>query len=149
MVYSIGCVGNTNAKEPVYSGAVAVDGRACFNLSNGVSTFDKGKDGLFTNGCTVIPSLVERNVIKLSLRVFPNPVVTTVTVKALDILQVPEAFLVAVYNMNGQLVKNTKTNYNELGTGLTLDLTGLKTGVYVLKVSSPSASAEFKLIKVD
>lgn len=149
MVYSIGCVGNTNATQPVYSGAIAVDGKACFNLSNGVNTFEEGKSGLFTNNCEVVPSVVSRNVIQLNLRVFPNPVISTVTVKSLDVLQVTDALLVTVYNMSGQLVKNTKTNFNELGRGFTMDLSNLRAGVYVLKVSSPTASAEYKLIKVD
>ena len=149
MVYSIGCVGNTNAKTPVYSGAVAIDGKACFNLANGVNTYEQGKSGLFTNNCEVIPSVIERNIIKLNLRVFPNPVVTTVTVKSLDVLQVSEALLVTVYDISGQLVKTTKTNFYELGKGVVMNLTGLANGVYVLRVASPTASAEFKLIKVD
>ncbi|MES2374248.1 MAG: T9SS type A sorting domain-containing protein [Bacteroidota bacterium] len=154
MVYSMGVVGSVDAKQPVYSGAVIVDGnKACFNLASGAKTFAKPKEGLFDNNCLENHASVRQEtpgtVVKLNLSVFPNPVVTTVTVKSLDLLQIPDAVMVTVYGINGQLIKTAKTNFSELGRGLMMDLSGVRNGVYVLKVSSPSASAEFKLIKVD
>ena len=150
MTYSIGCVGNTNQKISVYSSSVAISGKSCFVVANGVNTFEKGKSGLFTSNCEVNPIVgrLDRNT-KFSLRAFPNPVRSSVTIKSIDQLPTNEIVFVTVYAITGNRLKTYNITSRILYEGLKVDMQNYKKGVYVVKAGSGGASAEFKLIKID
>lgn len=154
MSYSIGCIGmpssSVSATEPVYSGAVAINGGACFTLSNGVSTFDNSKIGAFTTSCEV-PAVIARDTVtsNISIIAYPNPVVSTVTVKSVGLASNANQSLIGVYDAVGRQVKTAATNNKQLTEGLKMDLSGLKNGVYFIKLNTKEASAVFKIIKID
>ncbi len=153
MSYSIGCVGMPSSTEPVYSGSVAITGSACFTLSNGVSTFDNSKSGSFTTSCEV-PAVINRDTVatvisNINIIAYPNPVVSTVTVKSVGLAANGNQSIIGVYDAVGRQVKTANTNTKQLAEGLKMDLSGLKNGVYFIRLNTKEASATFKIIKVD
>ncbi len=149
MNYSIGCVGGSDLKMTSFSEPVAITGNACFQLSNGVRLFGKIKDGFFTNSCAVNGTAATIIARKFDLIAFPNPVITSVTIKSRDVLPVSEKVTATLYAMTGAQVKFLTTNTSSLNAGLVFNMFGLAPGTYIMKVASLSAAAEFKLIKLD
>jgi hypothetical protein len=146
MSYSIGCIGNTNMQTPISSGAVVIDGKACFVLSSGIKIFGERKKGLFTNSCAV-PSAFA--VTKVTLRAYPNPVVSVVTIQSVERLFSTDLLQAVVYDLNGRRLKMVSVDAKQLSTGFKVDLHELGNGIYIVKIISQRISGEFKLIKID
>ena len=68
-----------------------------------------------------------------AIKVYPNPTNGTVTIDGLEVAEVK------VYNILGQLVKETKENV--------IDLSEQEAGTYLLKVITPSGVVTKQIIK--
>ena len=68
-----------------------------------------------------------------AIKVYPNPTNGTVTIDGLEVAEVK------VYNILGQLVKETKENV--------IDLSAQEAGTYILKVITPSGVVTKQIIK--
>ena len=148
MSYTIGCIGNTNAKEPVYSSPVIVTGKSCFSVANGVNLFNKkSKDGVFTTACEVVAPV--RSAAKLVINAYPNPVVSNVTVKSVLLVPAADLLLLTMYTAGGIKVREITTNAQLLSEGVNIQMSGLPKGIYIGKISGARVSADFKLIKID
>jgi len=152
MIYSIGCIGNTNTQTRVTSSAVVIDGNSCFVMSSGIKTFAGGKAGIFTSNCEKITAGTNTGsgyARKITLRAFPNPVISIVTIQSIERLQTADKLQAVVYTINGQRLRTINADTKQLNMGLKVDMRGLLKGIYILKVFSAAVTTEFKLIKID
>ncbi|MEO8173861.1 MAG: T9SS type A sorting domain-containing protein [Sediminibacterium sp.] len=148
MTYSIGCIGNTNSKDAVFSGVVLISGKSCFLLSNGISIFLNGKTGLFNGYCDVVTN--SNNPISiLQVKAFPNPFTDYVIIQTVSRFTVMRTWYITIYNTNGQQLKTLKATTQELNDGIRLKMTGFAQGVYYARINSPQMHAELKLIKAE
>jgi hypothetical protein len=78
---------------------------------------------------------------------FPNPVQAQAKVKATNTPPLNETFNLTVWSADGVLLSSRKeTGYN-LFQGLTIDLSTLKSGTYLLKIDAPKFADVVKFIK--
>lgn len=98
-----------------------------------------------SNGCRSIPFAITVNLFlglndldMAELKLYPNPTSDVVTISYKDIIDVIE-----VYSMIGQKVKETKVSSDEI----TIDLTDLASGTYIIKVIVGQNSQLIKVIK--
>jgi hypothetical protein len=83
----------------------------------------------------------------LGVRMFPNPVQAQAKVKATNTPPLNETFNLTVWSSDGVLINSRKeTGYN-LFQGLTIDLSNLKSGTYILKIDAPKFVDVIKFIK--
>ncbi|WP_333809995.1 T9SS type A sorting domain-containing protein, partial [Flavobacterium sp.] len=96
------------------------------------------------NGCTTMSTCFDvttlsNNSFNLTqLTYYPNPVISNFTVtytRAITSIQ--------VYDINGRLVKNMKTNNNEVN----VDMSDVAASVYIVKVFADDTMGAFKIIK--
>ena len=108
--FQIGSIGMSGSANPIYSGPVLISGADCFLLSNGIKTFDLSQTGYFSTACRLILMTEIEN----QLTAFPNPVLSTVTIKS------PEPFKpindlniqLQLLDMEGRLMQTFQTNTN-------------------------------------
>jgi uncharacterized protein YjdB len=89
-------------------------------------------DGGFTDECevTVTPLGIETQISHANLEVYPNPV--TDNVLNLNVSGIDGQYMVAIYNLSGNMVYNTSS----VEKTITLSTSGFATGVYTIKVES-------------
>ena len=73
-----------------------------------------------------------------SLEYYPNPVIDVLNISYSNTISSIE-----VYNLVGQLVRTTKPN----ATTTQLDMNGLPTATYLVKVTSEGKTADIKIVK--
>jgi hypothetical protein len=151
MSYSIGCIGNTNQKNQVFSSTVIIDGKACFTLSNGIKAFENGKPGLFISDCERLALLNSPlfSTRMISIQAYPNPVISGVTIRSIEPLKITDNVYVAIFSAGGRKMWGIVTRPNHLYEGIKANMGGWGKGVYFIKVLSKKIYAEFKLIKID
>jgi hypothetical protein len=143
---NIGCIGFTGSKEAFFTGPVIVDGNACFLLNNGLKTFQVPKQGFFSSTCM----LAMNNEMVLNLRVYPNPFVSKLVLKTIDIVKADAQMNIhlVVLDAGGRQVSSFKTNINALNSGYVLNLSELAQGVYFIKVLEEASGIQtIKIIK--
>lgn len=147
--FSIGSVGGGTMSVSSFSGPVAIKGKGCVIVSNGLSTFQEDSlNKVFSNKCPdrLVPDVtVNQNPV---FRLFPNPVLDMVTLKALANTAIQEPFYVYLFNPAGVCVKKIKTTYPELIAGLRINVSELTQGIYYVSVQSAKVSTQLKLIKL-
>jgi hypothetical protein len=100
--------------------------------------------GEFTINCKVTMS---RN--SLGIKLYPNPVTNAANIKFVNTPPLTEVFNLTIWNAQGVIISNKKeTGYN-LFHGLPMDLSGLTTGSYILKIESSSFVDAVKFIKAN
>lgn len=147
--FSIGSVGGGTMSMSSFSGPISIKSTGCVIVSNGISTF--GEDSLkkvFSNKCPerILPEVIVNR--SPTFRLFPNPVLDMVTLKALENMAINEPFFIYLFNPAGVCVKKMNTTYKELLTGLKIKVADLAQGVYYLSVQSAKVSTQIKLIKL-
>ena len=140
--YSIGSFGNSGAKATIFSSPFVINGNACFTVSNGISKYSTSKKGGFLLSCALSKAFI-----RYSLKVFPNPVVSVVTIQSLERLQVSNDFKLVVYAAAGNQVGTYQLKQDQLLAGFKIDMSNLPVGVYILQLSSVWISETFKIIK--
>ncbi len=115
----------------------------CIDVQSGMAVLTgKRAVGDFAINCEV--SLKYNS---LGVRMFPNPVISQAKVKATNTPPLNETFNLTVWSADGVLLNTRKeTGYN-LFQGLTIDLSTLKSGTYVLKIDAPKFADVVKFIK--
>jgi hypothetical protein len=115
----------------------------CIDVESGMAVLTgKREAGDFAINCEV--SLKYNS---LGVRMFPNPVQAQAKVKATNTPPLNETFNLTVWTADGVLINSRKeTGYN-LFQGLTIDLSNLKSGTYVLKIDAPKFVDVVKFIK--
>jgi hypothetical protein len=115
----------------------------CIDVESGMAVLTgKRAAGEFAINCEV--SLRYNT---LGVRMFPNPVQAQAKVKATNAPPLNETFNLTVWTADGVLLSTRKeTGYN-LFQGLTIDLSNLKSGTYVLKIDAPKFVDVVKFIK--
>ena len=115
----------------------------CIDVQSGMAVLTgKRATGDFAINCEV--SLKYNS---LGVRMFPNPVQAQAKVKATNTPPLNETFNLTVWSADGVLINSRKeTGYN-LFQGLTIDLSTLKSGTYVLKIDAPKFVDVIKFIK--
>lgn len=115
----------------------------CIDVQSGMAVLTgKQATGDFAINCEV--SLKYNS---LGVRMFPNPVQAQAKVKATNTPPLNETFNLTVWSSDGVLINSRKeTGYN-LFQGLTIDLSNLKSGTYVLKIDAPRFVDVVKFIK--
>jgi len=73
----------------------------------------------------------------LSISLFPNPATTTITI------QLPNTSTIQILNIQGQVIKTVTTSEKET----TIDVSGLASGVYIIKVLNEEGMGVRKFVK--
>lgn len=146
LVYNIGVIGNAGATQQIYSGPVFIDGKQCFEISNGLKTFVQLNNGPFLSNCLEFLDKTE-----IRYRAFPNPTASYVILQTTIYAQFNdgEKFLVEVSDMLGRVLMSDKTDLNSLNAGYRISTARLSSGTYNIKVVSGSTKMQVvKIIKV-
>lgn len=99
-------------------------------------------DDLAIYNCNYPLSVAEYNVLDNSIKVYPNPSNGIFTLNNTGNITLIQA---SVYDINGRIIKTVKLNNNSKSQQL--DLTGVASGMYFMKVKSSNAEKVIKLIK--
>ena len=139
---SVGMIANTS------SNVAAVNFKSsatCLDVQSGVAVLN----GTRANGQFAINCEVTMKFNTLGIKLFPNPVSTTAKVKFANTPPLTETFNLSIWSTEGGLISTRKeTGYN-LFQGMTLDLSGLNSGTYVLKIESDNFVDAIKFIKAN
>lgn len=118
---------------------------ACIDVQTGVAVLS----GARGNGQFAINCEVTMRFNSLGIKLYPNPVNHLTKVKLNNTPPLTETFNVTIWTTEGMLVRSLKeTGYN-LFQGLTIDLSALIAGSYVLKIESPAYVDAIKFIKTN
>ena len=118
---------------------------ACLDVQTGIAVLRGVKNaGEFAMTCEVSMKFNS-----LGVKLYPNPVNTYTKVKLQNTPPLNEVFNVSIWSTDGQLIMTKKeTGYN-LFQGLTLDLSTINAGTYVLKIESTQFLDAIKFIKAN
>lgn len=118
---------------------------ACLDVQTGIAVLRGVKNtGEFAMTCEVSMKFNS-----LGVKLYPNPVNTYTKVKLQNTPPLNEEFNVSIWSTDGALVMTKKeTGYN-LFQGLTLDLSTVNAGTYVLKIESAQFVDAIKFIKAN
>lgn len=139
-VSSIGSIGGSVANvSAINFNSIAT----CIDIKSGITVLTgKRASGEFAINCEVS---MQYN--SLGVKMFPNPVQAQAKVKATQTPPLNETFNLTIINANGAVLNTRKeTGYN-LFQGLTIDLSSLPAGTYVLKIDSKKFVDIVKFIK--
>ena len=139
---SVGSMANTASS----STAISFKSTAtCIDVQSGVAVLN----GTRANGQFAINCEVTMQFNTLGIRLFPNPVSSNTKVKFVNTPPLTETFNLSIWTAEGTLITTRKeTGYN-LFQGMTLDLGGLNSGTYVLKIESTQFVDAIKFIKAN
>jgi hypothetical protein len=101
-------------------------------------------NGEFAFSCEVV-----MNFNSLGIKLYPNPVNSNTRVKFVNAPPLTEQFNLQVYTAEGQFISSKKESGYNLFQGITLDLGGLTTGTYILKITSTEFVDAIKFIKAN
>jgi hypothetical protein len=139
---SVGAMANTAST----SSAINFKSTAnCIDVQTGVAVLS----GTRANGQFAINCEVTMQFNALGIKLFPNPVSSSTKVKFVNTPPLTETFNLSIWTAEGMLITTRKeTGYN-LFQGMTLDLSGLNSGTYVLKIESTQFVDAIKFIKAN
>jgi hypothetical protein len=113
-----------------------ISGADCFLLSNGIKTFDLSQTGYFSTACQLILMTELGN----QLTAFPNPVLSTVTIKSQEQFKPMNdlSIQLQLLDMEGRLIQTFQTDTKGLKIGYQIKMSSLSSGNYFIKVASGS-----------
>jgi hypothetical protein len=132
MPYNIGCLGMNGTISTQFSGPVVIESESCLMIKNGVNNFAIKKNGFFNLNCKIgAPGISSQ----IEFICFPNPVMTTCTIKLQNQLStdVSPAVLVLMGN-DGRVYENFNTTMKQLSSGYFMNLSRISAGIYVIKI---------------
>jgi hypothetical protein len=117
----------------------------CLDVQNGLAVLSGVRgDGQFSMSCEV-----KMNYNTLGIKMYPNPVQNFTKVKFVNTPPLTEVFNLSIWSTDGVLVTTKKeTGYN-IFQGMTIDLTNIHAGTYVLKIESASFVDAIKFVKAN
>ena len=117
----------------------------CIEVQSGIAVFNTTRNlGEFVVNCAIAK---EFNA--LGLKMFPNPTKKSSIVKFINTPPLNDNFTVTVWTTDGTLISSRKETGYSLIQGITLDVTSLTSGTYLLKVESPLYLEAIKFIKAN
>ena len=140
--YSIGVVG-ADFNITTYSSPLSINGKNCIIVSNGISKFIVSDHGIFLNECAV-----NKDYIRFSIQVAPNPANSYTIVKFKNKLQVDNNFTLSLFGSDGRLINKFPTNQIQLMQGYRLSTSELNDGVYFIQIFSDKINQIFRLLVV-
>jgi hypothetical protein len=143
--FVISSIGNMGTSVSSVSAINFKSNAACIDVQSGLVVLKGERNiGEFTYSCEVTMKFNS-----LGIKLFPNPVNGATKLKLSNAPPLNEIFNLSVWNTEGAIIKKSKeTGYN-LFQGLTMDLSGLIPGSYVLKIESASFVDAIKFIKAN
>jgi hypothetical protein len=154
------CLIQVNAQQPVFvmssiksmagstSSVSAINFKsnaACLDVQNGLVVLKGERNtGEFAINCEVTMKFNN-----LGIKLFPNPVNNATKVKFINTPPLTEVFNLSIWNTEGAIMNNRKENGYNLFQGLTMDLSWLAPGSYVLKIESNNFVDAIKFIKAN
>jgi hypothetical protein len=160
LIFSLFCFAQSFAQTPIFvmssignmagttSSIAAINFKstaACLDVQNGVAVLKGNRNiGEFAMNCEVTMKINS-----LGIKLFPNPVNSATNVKFVNAPPLTETFNLSIWSTEGSIINTRKeTGYN-LFQGLTMDLSGLTPGSYVLKIESSNFVDAIKFIKAN
>jgi Secretion system C-terminal sorting domain len=139
-ISSIGSIGGTTANiSAINFNSIST----CIDVKSGIVVLTgKRASGYFAINCEVS---MQYN--SLGVKLFPNPVQNSTKVKSTNTPPLNEVFNLTIVNASGAIISTRKETGYTLFQGLTLDLSSLQSGTYVLKIDSPKFIDVVKFIK--
>ncbi|MEN9696924.1 MAG: Secretion system C-terminal sorting domain [Bacteroidota bacterium] len=139
---SIGAMTGTNS---MVSAMNFKSNAACLDVQTGVVVL-KGErnSGEFVMSCEVTMKINT-----LGIKLFPNPVKSATKVKFVNAPPLTETFNLSIWNTEGGMISTRKESGYNLFQGMTMDLSGLPAGSYVLRVESSNFVDAIKFIKAN
>ena len=139
---SVGAMANTASSSTAINFKSTAN---CIDVQSGVAVLS----GTRANGQFAINCEVTMQFNTLGIKLFPNPVTSNTKVKFVNTPPLTETFNLSIWTAEGTLITTRKeTGYN-LFQGMTLDLGGLNSGTYVLKIESTQFVDAIKFIKAN
>jgi hypothetical protein len=145
LTYSIGGIGNfynNSTPTTTLSNPIVITGTKCYVVSNGLTKFLPISNGQFFTTCEV-----NLDYVKLSIRIFPNPVATYTVIKFLNQLQVDDKFRLQIFSSVGDIIEGLDVTQKQFLSGYHLNLNNLSPGVYYIQISSNTVLQSFKILK--
>ena len=158
VVFSVAIIAKSNAQAPAFvvssigsmgsaSSSISAlnykSNAACLDVQTGIAILNgKRNTGEFAMNCEVTMRFNS-----LGIKLFPNPVNASTKIKFVNAPPMNEAFNLSIWNTDGAIVSSKKESGYNLFQGLTMDLSGLTPGSYVLKIESGSFVDAIKFIK--
>ncbi len=144
-VFVLSSIGSMGASTSTVSSINFKSNASCIDVQSGLVVLKGERNiGEFTYNCEVTMKFNS-----LGIKLFPNPVNGATKLKLSNAPPLTETFNLSIWNTEGAIIKTSKeTGYN-LFQGLTMDLSGLIPGSYVLKIESVSFVDAIKFIKAN
>jgi hypothetical protein len=137
---SIGSMGNASSSVSALN---YKSNATCLDVQTGIAVLSgKRNTGDFAMNCEVTMKFNS-----LGIKLFPNPVNAVTKVKFVNVPPLNETFNLSIWNTDGSMISTRKENGYNLFQGLTMDLSGLTAGSYVLKITSNNFVDAIKFIK--
>ena len=154
------CLIQVNAQNPVFvmssiksmgssSSAISAinfkSNAACLDVQTGIVVLNGERNtGEFAINCEV-----KMKFNSLGIKLFPNPVNNATRVKFINTPPLTELFNISIWSTEGVIITTKKESGYNLFQGLTMDLSGLTPGSYVLKIESTGFVDAIKFIKAN
>lgn len=144
-VFVMSSIGSMGGSSSTISSMNFKSTAACLDVQTGVAVLKGDRNtGEFAINCEVTMKFNT-----LGIKLFPNPVNNATKVKFVNAPPLTETFNLSIWSTEGAMVSARKeTGYN-LFQGLTMDLSGLTAGSYVLKIESSNFVDAIKFIKAN
>ena len=140
MISSVGSFANTFNNSP----AIQFKSTAtCIDVQSGIVIFNGERgSGQFSVDCEVA---IKFN--SLSAKLYPNPVVNTTKLQIKNTPNLTETFKISIWTTEGLLVNIRKATGLNLTQGLTIDVSELPYGAFILRIESATTLDAIKFIK--
>ena len=138
--YSIGVLG-ADFNTSTYSSPLSINGKNCIIVSNGISKFIVSDHGIFLNECAV-----NKDYIRFSIQVAPNPVKNFTIIKFKNKLQAEDNIILTLYGSDGRLINKFPTSQMQLLQGYRLSTSELDEGVYFIQINSDKINQIFRIL---
>lgn len=117
----------------------------CINVESGIMTYASTKGfGVFLIDCEI-----KHHFNCMGLRLYPNPVKNTTTLKFMHPPAFSEIFKISVWDINGTMIFTRKESGYNIFSGVLLNLTNFSSGDYVLQVEGAAYLDAIKFIKIN
>ena len=145
---AIGFLGKGISSQANYTGPFAFSGIKCISVINGVSVYKKTGNSEFKSSCFDYYSDSLYASYNISFLVYPNPVVSTTTLKfksgnIIDNIM----YDISILNLSGQVIKSfLRKTGKDLKNGVLLDMSSETSGIYFVSIISKQSNFTLKIL---
>ncbi len=117
----------------------------CIKLESGFSAYySQNIFSEFKPDCAIIEQINS-----LGIQLYPIPALTTTHIKFKHAPPLNEVFNLSIWNSEGSMITSQKETGQNIYAGITLDVTNLNAGSYILKIASSNYIDAIKFIKAN